>query len=271
MSFFKRAIDNIKKTTLKATDKAKDLVQKKDKNVEEMEQIYQGLKLAATNRHKYALKWTAWNQSLSSLCISQNPDVSDKFNTIVELTNKIGEIEESLAKDEDRNAEDYRDVIERFNAVLRKNYKYIDAKQAYKTASMKLNEAKAKDVSEQAKPTYEQKRFKLQQVIEQAKEKKRQKLEELKDTLRDLIEHRDRYNKFKIRRLAEGFTRYGSAIKTVCDDAIPVLEELNDAVRDLRDSGSVNEDNVSRIESKLEQNIDEEQEEAKEPQFDGFA
>lgn len=249
MSFFMKAINNIKKTASKATDKAKDLVQKKDKNVEEMQGIYDGLKLTATNRIMHAKKWTAWNQSLSNLGHTQNPDAAPKFEAIVEITNKIGEIEETLGKEEDRNAEDYRDIIERFHCLMGKNHKYIDAKHNYKAATQKVQEAKAKDAMEQSKPTYEQKKFKLLQAIEQAKDKKRQRLEELKDSLRDLIDHRGRYNKFKVRRLCEGWSRYGNALKTSIEEEISALQELQDAVNDLRDSEITSGGNAASVES----------------------
>lgn len=244
-----------------------------DGAINDMREISHGLRGAADARHKYSECLAKIGENISELAKSQNPDYEEGFNKLNEQLKQISEIEKTLSEEEARNSEDFRDIVERYFVVSRANNKYMECKNAYAKAGDDLEKAKNKNTLEMNKATYEKNRFKLEAAIDKAKTTKAQALDNLKQSIRDLIEARKKYDTFKIRRLVQGWTRYGNALKTACDSELAAYKEFQTLLNDLKS----NQPTPSATESK-EENAEEHNDAAAaqngevraDPQSDGF-
>lgn len=240
----------------KTKEKAKLLIAKREKNVEPMIKIYDGMKKSSKNRIRYSDKWMKFVESVQAVASSQNEEVGEYFSKFAEIGTQIANLNLDLGTQERRNAEDFRDVFERYEALMEKTKRYTKCKSDYKKASKDYVESMNKDAQEQQKPNYSTKRFKIQENIEKCKDRKIRKLQKVKDALADLIDARKRYNDFKVRRFSEGFTRYGTSLKHAIEDEIELLEQLKASIVDLKFYGKTSEESLSRIEHSLEETLD---------------
>ena len=207
-----------------------------DAAINDMREINHGLHGAADARSKYSENLIILGETLHTLAESQNPDYGEGFAKLEEQFKHISEIEKTLSEEEVRNSEDFRDIIERYFVVSRANKTYMDCKALYQKAGEALESAKNKNTLEMNKATYEKNKFKLEAAIDKAKANKQQALDNLKQSIRDLIEARKKYDAFKIRRLVSGWTRYGNALKTACDAELSAYKEAQNLINDLKNN-----------------------------------
>lgn len=216
-----------------------------------------GLMEAGEARKKYANDWRKIGQSLKVMVTSQNPDVADRMQTLCDLFGEIAAAEDALADDEIRNADDFRDIVERYGVLYRVNEEYMHARMANDRATEALKEATAKDQLESTKPTYERNRPKLLAAVEKAKGVKRATVDRLRDMTKALIEQRSKYTHFKVRKMIEGWTRYGTGMKRMCDTEMEVFQRIKDLLSELRSGGSVTHEAVDALERQIERQVSE--------------
>ena len=180
----------------------------------------------------------------------------------------------TLSDEEIRNSEDMRDIVERYFVVDRANKHYMECKSLYAKAGEALENAKNKNTLEMNKASYEKNRFKLEAAIDKAKTAKATALDNLKQSIRDLIEARKKYDAFKIRRLISGWTRYGNALKTACDSELAAYKDLQNLINDLKSNApqpsSTNANNEENAEEHNDAAAPQAGEVRADPQSDGF-
>ena len=224
----------------------------KDPVLNDMVTSAKSLMGAATVRQKYAADWRKFGEKLKAFVNSQNPDVAEKMQTLSDLLNEVGDAEDALALDEIRNADDFRDIIERYAVLFRVNEEYLQAKLAYKRATDALADAIQKDKVESTKPTYDRNRPKLLAAIERSKGQKRASLLRFKEQTEALIDQRGRYTRFKVRKMVEGWTRYGNGLKKMCEVETDIFQRVKEVLNELRESGNVNNEAVDQMERQIE-------------------
>ena len=210
---------------------------------------------AGEARKKYAADWRKIGEALKNMVNSQNPEVADKMEELCSLFNEVAAAEEALSDDEIRNADDFRDIIERYGVLFRTNEAYLQAKVEDKRATDALNEAIAKDKAEESRPTYEKNRPKLLAAVEKAKGMKKAALELYKEQTEALINQRTRYTKFKVRKMIEGWTRYGNGMKRMCEKETDIFQRMKECLNDMRTGNAVTHEAVDALEQQIEQQV----------------
>ena len=211
---------------------------------------------AGEARKKYAADWRKIGEALKKMVNTQNPEVADKMEELCGLFNDVAVAEEALADDEIRNADDFRDIIERYGVLFRTNEAYLQAKLEDKRASEALSEALAKEEAEKSKPNYESNRPKLLAAVEKARGMKKAATEMYKEKTSALIDQRKRYTKFKVRKMIEGWTRYGNGLKKMCDAETDIFQRMKGCLNNMRKDDAVTHEAVDALEQQIEQHME---------------
>ena len=206
----------------------------KDKLCADMSVVYDGLTTAVKNRREYAKSWTNFGQQASVMAISQLPDHKEKLEQFAELFAEVGQIHNELAAKEERNAEDFRDVIERFSVVYRVNEEYNIRKEQWDDACKELEKAQRTLDAESAKPTFASKEPKLRANIEKAKQLKRDCLRRYKRKVLQFIRVKQQYCKFKVRRIKHGFLLYAEAMREAAKKEMDIFVRIRDHLNCLK-------------------------------------
>ena len=206
----------------------------KDKLCADMSAVYDGLISAVKHRREYAKSWTSFGQNASVMAISQLPDHKEKLEEFAKLFAEVGEIHMELANKEERNAEDFRDVIERFAVVYRVNEEYNIRKEQWDDACKELEKAQRTIDVESQKPTYSSKAPKLQANLEKAKQLKRDCLRRYKRKVLQFIRVKEQYCKFKVRRIKHGFLLYAEAMREAARKEMDVFVRIRDHLNNLK-------------------------------------
>ena len=128
----------------------------------------------------------------------------------------------------ERSAEDIRDVFERFEVLYRVNEEYGIRKEQLAEANRKLTETHAKIEAEKNKGTYEKNKQKLEASLELARKDKTDALRRIKRKVRQLMHVKETYNKFKVKRFRQGFTRYNDALREASQNEIQKLTQIRE-------------------------------------------
>jgi hypothetical protein len=70
-------------------------------------------------------------------------------------------------------AEDFRDIIARYDVLFRTNEEYLQAKNLYQASASATKHAADADAAESTKPSYEKSKYTLQAHLERAKDAQR--------------------------------------------------------------------------------------------------
>jgi hypothetical protein len=186
---------------------------------------------------------------------SQNAEAASQAESLVTLLGKFADAELVLSDAEVRAAEDFRDIIARYDVLFRANEEYLQAKNAYDASAAATKRAAAADLAESTKPSYEKSKYTLQANLQKAKDAQRKALETYKEKATQLIDVRNRYTKFKVRCLRHGWNLYGTALKQAAQTEGVLLQEIKGIFAGLRVAGAPKEV-VSQAEQAVQQQID---------------
>ena len=198
-----------------------------------MDVVYRGLHSASEARLQYAKGWEDFGKTSAIMLTSQIPELEAQFQELEKLFAEVAAIHRKLAQEESRNAEDFRDVIERFSVVYRVSEEYSTRKQQWKEACEAFDSANKKIELEKLKGTYAKNQVKLEANLAAAKKEKSDFLRRIKRKCQQLIDEKNKYNKFKIRRFRSGWTRYANALKVASEAEIDVYGRIRDYLSQL--------------------------------------
>lgn len=201
---------------------------RKDQLCNDMSIVYGELLTTTKHRKAFAQSWISLGEKLRNLGVSQVPELQEKFDQLSELFGKVGNVHNNLAAAEERRAEDWRDVIERFAVVYRVNEEYVERKNEWKEAENKFTVVKSLYQIETTKPSFEKNKAKLEANLEAAKETKKKKLHAFKVKVAHLIKAKDDYNKFKVQRFRQGFTQYGEKFQQALQEELEILNQIKE-------------------------------------------
>lgn len=206
---------------------------RKDQLCKDMDIVYHGLHNASEARLQYAKGWEDFGKTSAIMLTSQIPELEAQFNELEKLFGEVAAIHRKLAQEEGRNAEDFRDVIERFSVVYRVSEEYSARKQQWREACDAFDNASKKIEVEKLKGTYTKNQVKLEANLAAAKKDKSDFLRRIKRKCQQLIDEKNKYNKFKIRRFRSGWTRYSNALKAASEAEIEVYGRIRDYLSQL--------------------------------------
>lgn len=229
----------------------------KDTVLSDMATSSKALFTAGEARSRYATAWRVFGEKLNVMVSSQNPDVVDKLNTLQKYLNEIADAEEQLAADERRNGDDFRDIVERYAVLFAANEYYLCAKEATIKARNDLTSINTKIETEKTKGTYSKNEAKLTATLEKCKEQHAMARNALKGSICKLIDQRSRYTSFKVRRMIQGWSRYGNALKRMCETETEIFGKIKELLGELRKEGGVSAEAVDQMEREMERRLEE--------------
>ena len=205
---------------------------RRDQLCNDMTIVYHALSAACQHRRSYAKSWTAFGVTAEKMGTSQVSEMADKFGSLRELCAELGSVHQDLADSEERCAEDFRDVIERFYVLYRTNEEYLEAKRRYKAARETLLDIQY-DMNEAEKQGAEARRLKLEPREQRAKAEKHVQLIEFKKKVAHLLHVKKSYNAFKVSRMRHAFVTYGDGIKAAAEREVEIYKRMQALLSEL--------------------------------------
>lgn len=205
----------------------------------------------AVNAEKVFMK------ALYVLIKNEAPDYKDAIKPIIRSYHRALHQEDNLIMGKTRSIEDLNDIQERFAVVVRASQRYQNAKHALKESTRSLADAKARRDQEIAKGG--NKVDKLQVAVADAIQYKKDCIENLKKEINIFIEEKQKFNKFRIRRMRHSFKCYGESTAQCLENEIKFYNEVIDGLTKILENpvphsnAGPTESEESKIESASEQ------------------
>jgi hypothetical protein len=203
----------------------------KDSAVEALSVIFQAIWSSSEERGQNSFRWKQMALSLSSLFTSQSPESSANVSRLRDLLNEIADAELQYSQSQARAADDLRDICERYEALFRQNERYLEARNAFLKSGDSLKIAIAQSEAAKANP---KKQEQTEAALGQAKALHKAALDRTKAELVGLIETRDRFLRFKMRRLRSAWHLYGIALKKLCTDQTQICTSVKQFLNSCR-------------------------------------
>jgi hypothetical protein len=185
--------------------------------------------------------------------LSQNATATKQAIAVADLFPGIADTEAWLADAESRAAEDLRDIVEGYDVVFRCNEVCSDTMGAYGCACLELNSAVADQRESSAGATH-----RLRAAVERAKGQKRRTLAPFREVVTRMIEVRERYVRFKGRRMEHAWQTFGRAIAVWADAERPLFAQLREALAEWRREGIVGEEVMVAVEERVAEEAEKE-------------
>lgn len=201
---------------------------------QEMKNAYSALVRASESRTAYAQGWSDFGSTTCAMLTSQIPEFRKEFEQLRDICVQLSIVHRALAAAELRNAEDFRDVIERYAVVFRNFNEKFDAKERYLTQNERYRALKEKAKAAARKPNNESAVAKLNIRVEDAKAATAAALRALIEATEAVVTEKDKYNKFKIRRMRQGWARYTAALRAASADELRLFESLRSLISGIR-------------------------------------
>jgi hypothetical protein len=186
---------------------------------------FDALMCASNHRKEIAKAWRELGRTMDfkifAMAMTQIPGFQKQLEAIRDSIMELGEVQEELAAKQERTGEDIRDVIERYYVVFRINEECLKARHAYEDATAGLEEAQRKYAGASGA---NQARYEAYLIA--AKSKKAAALNEVREKMRLLVQGKDAYNRFKLRRFNNGWQLYGEGLRTASEKEIVIFRRI---------------------------------------------
>jgi hypothetical protein len=217
------------------------LASRKDRVCTDLIAVHQGLVTALKARRDYAESWTDLGKTAAAMASLQIPPLAEQFTKLSDLFNEVAQIHLKLADAEDRNADDWRDVFERFDVVFRYNDQYNEAKFKYAEVTNELSQLQARIETEKAKQSWGKNELRYTQQEASAKAARIAALDRYRQILTLLRDAKIAYNKFKIRQLRHGWKLYAAALREAAEAEMDVFGRIKEHLQGLSVEGAQGE------------------------------
>jgi hypothetical protein len=178
----------------------------------------------------YSQSWINFSKSLLNMINFITPEYISVMEQISGLLSKVGLLHRQLASAESFSAEEFRDIFERQSVVQRVSNEFTDAYNKFKQTTNALNESvtnKAKVQKSFIKPDKERK---LNEMIQKCVKLKEESSIFLTQKIKELIWQRERFVRFKQRKIQRGIEIYVEELKNFLENEMTVMlniEKLN--------------------------------------------
>lgn len=203
---------------------------RKDVLCQEMKNAYNALVQTSEARKVYAQSWCDFGSTACAMLTSQIPELKKDFEQFRALCTQLSIAYRNLSEGEMRNAEDFRDVIERYAVVYRAFNEMFDAKDKYLSMNEKYQALKEKSKVAAKKPNNENAVSKLNLKVADAKEATIEALKNLINCTETVKTEKGKYNLFKIKRMKQGWVRYTNSLKTASEEEIRIFTQMKELI-----------------------------------------
>lgn len=229
--------------------KMKHLRNQKKKNpaIEVIENLYASFASMSTNRVNYAHNLVNFGADIFQMANAVCPEYSDQIQKIRDILAKIAASNVKLATAEYRVSDDIRDIAERFVVVERVNDEFQAQEELYEASSNNLIDILAEEMSAKNSPGYAKVKPKIDASVIKAKVEKNANNKILKEKIQALITTKEKYNNFKIRRLASAWKTMSTALENYSRSEKVLYQRLIDTLNQLKLDDNVPSDILSSI------------------------
>jgi hypothetical protein len=224
----------------------------KDTILYEIVTTVRSLLLACEARERYAGGWTLLALRVKEIITSQGAEVSSDLSRLSALAEQIRSAESELSDAGERAAEDLSDVVARYDVLFQVNETYLKAKGDFAIAAKALDASEQADRAEHDRPSYVKTKFLLQAKVQQAKENRRRVAIQFREAVNALIECREKYTAFKVRRLAHCWKSYGAGILKMVAIETPVFREIKEILGRWQAAGNVPQEAIAAVEGQID-------------------
>ena len=233
------------------------LMTNKNVKIQDMIDTYQYLRTAGMARRNYANSWVVLGQKLKTMVCSQTDSMSSKFDTFISYLEQLEQSELRLADREIRSAEDFRDVFERYAVMFRTADDTIASKTKFRNVSAKMEKSRnSLEAAKSKSNTKPEKIAKKEAKVEKLMNEKKEALDKLIADYKAIIEVREKYNQFKLRRFSECFKTYGSSLRSEMEEQSQIYEKILKWFSDRREELSLTDEKIAEMEGALHDHIE---------------
>ena len=168
-----------------------------------------------------------------TLLQEEAPEFVDKFKEIAGLMTQSLGCDKTIAGAEERLMEDFNDIKARFEVLFRTTDETGDAKQKLREARHRISKLRQDLEQDEAKGG--RRKFKIEADIQAALAMKRQEIENCDKMFHELMSTRDRYNRFKVRRLRNAYANLGRKISESSMEQQEILGKLQKCISEARE------------------------------------
>lgn len=170
-----------------------------------------------------------FGKNLMLLVEAETPEFASRFNEIMARYFNYLDLERKFADAEELVAENFNDVAARFCVVFRVSQEVTDAREKLNESSQKITSVRNSILKDQSKGGSNA--IKLNAELERAKDHKRECLDMAIKKTEELIDQKDRYNVFKIKRLRQAYVNLGNVLTQVVGEQGNLLGQLAEDCR----------------------------------------
>lgn len=201
------------------------MMQLKKDSLPEIEKIVQ-LKHSSVVEHRKMIEaMIKFSDTLIVLAQNECPEFAEKAKQIAALLHGVMDQESIIAKAEERLAEDLNDISVRYD-LLYKVGAEIQSKRSQLVATKNKISDLYRSIEHSKASGTSAKTLKYQGDLAGAKQKKAEVTKQLEDLLQRFIDLRQRYNKFKVRRLEHGYNNLGETVAKALEIEKHLLGQL---------------------------------------------
>jgi hypothetical protein len=206
---------------------------------------YQGLLAAVQGRREYAHSWADFGRTAAEMVSLEIPQLRADLEKLRALFEEVAQIHFELANAEERNAEDFRDVVERFAVLYRQTEAHSDDKRIYTAALVAVGNLTKARAEDSVKPP----KLDGKGLSEEAAAKAvlRVARNRYAATLESLMHSRASYHALKVRRLRHGWLLYVEAMKKAAEKEMDVFARIGKALKALSLDGGMAQEIAARL------------------------
>jgi CII-binding regulator of phage lambda lysogenization HflD len=191
-----------------------------------IEDLWKAMSFQSQRRICYSQTWIDLGKSLLDVIETTAPELISVIEQISGSFSKLGLLQRQLAVAESRSAEEFRDIFERQIVVQRVSNEYVDAFNMFKRASDGLAQAVTNKAKAQGQALTAGKERTLNSAIQAAVKLKEDASAVLKSKIQELIRQRERFVRFKERKIKIGFQIYVDHLIDVLGNEVMVMSNI---------------------------------------------
>ena len=183
----------------------------KKESLPEIEKIVHSAHLSVAEHRKMASAMVRFSESFINLAQNECPEFAEKAKQIAALLQGVMDQENIIANAEERLAEDLNDISVRYDLLYKlgtdiqsKRNQLVSLKKKIKELERSIDYSKVSGASGKA--------LKYQGDLAGAKQKKVETTNQLEQLLERFIDLRQKYARFKVKRLEHGYTNLGDIV-----------------------------------------------------------
>jgi len=169
-----------------------------------------------------------FSESVIALVDHEAPEFSREIRKVMTPFERTFKLQSRYTKMQTRSVEDLNDTIERFSVLVRVNQNYENAKEDLNTISTKLANAKAELKAKKDRGVTDT--YRLEENIVALSNKMKKAIDDLKACIVEYIKEKERFNKFRSRRMKQCFKGFGIATRDYYDEVSLCYKEFDSAI-----------------------------------------